>query len=465
MIKNCIYPCIGFFSVVGRIFIFFCFWWAYDGVEEAFSDKRLGYQNEFYAWESPPIFKIQQLFSNPDCPVGTELLYNYIWQGRKSFTEDGVEYQSIPQHQFKYWVYEPLPTKKFILCATLGLKNETYAQFGRVRKTCEERKMRSCSNGRFCIPSTYQYCPITNIEFDEQGIIKTDIDPQEMPIAYFKVDTYFVSVYNNKDYNLYPDQPQDDQLEEKFTSKDIEYRDDTFIPLNTVNDQLFYSINSASDFDRTISAKYNKTLFYRRYKEWQYEALGDLFDYAYNIFDSLDEIIVLSNSGTITSLVYLLLVCYLIPALPVILRFISALKVDNIFIWDIVIRMILLLLMLAQSLYIIKQCEDVINYSNLLLNNDNIVGFKDQYDGVIELIDGQEPYHIISIAVSLGFLGIELFLWLTICLKAFFACIMKIIKQIQFKKQIKDDVRREEDMENLNQLHSKQANVEQEKLN
>jgi len=67
--------------------------------------------------------------------------------------------------------------------------------------------MRSCSNGRFCIPSTYQYCPITKIEFDEQGILKTEIDPLEMPIAYFKVDTYFVSVYNNKDYNLYPDQP------------------------------------------------------------------------------------------------------------------------------------------------------------------------------------------------------------------------------------------------------------------
>lgn len=45
----------------------------------------------------------------------------------------------------------------------------------------------------------------------------------------------------------------------------------------------------------------------------------------------------------------------------------------------------------------------------------------------MELIDGQEPYHIISIAVSLGFLGIEIILWLTICLKAFFAFVMKII--------------------------------------
>ncbi|CAD8166984.1 unnamed protein product [Paramecium octaurelia] len=465
MIKNCIYPLIGFFTVVGRIFIFFCFWWAYDGVEDAFSDKRLGYQNEFYAWESPPIFKIQQLFSNPICPDGSELLYNYIWQGRQSFTQDGDEQESIPPQQFKYWVYEPLPSKKFILCATLGLKNETYAEFGRVRKTCEERQMRSCSNGRFCVPSTYQYCPITKVEFDEEGVLKTEVDPSEMPIAYFKIDTYFVSVYNNRDQNLYPNQPQDDKLEVKYTSKDIEYKDDTFIPLNTVNDQLFYSINSASNFDRTISANYNKTLFYRRYKEWQYEALGDLFDYAFNIFDSLDEIIMLSDSGTITSLVYLLLVCYLIPALPVILRFISVFKVENIFIWDIVIRMVLLFSMLAQSLYIIKQCQDVVSYSDLLLNNDNIVGFKDQYDGVMELIDGQEPYHIISIAVSLGFLGVEVFLWLTIGLKACLAWIIKIFKQIQFKKQIKEEVRREEDMENLNQLNSKQANVEQEKLN
>ena len=123
--------------------------------------------------------------------------------------------------------------------------------------------------------------------------------------------------------------------------------DKTFVSLNSVNDKLFYSINSASDFDRTISENYNKTLFYRRYTEWKYDALGVLFDYAFNIFDCLDEIIVLSNSGTITSLIYLLLICYIFPAIPVFFRFVSALKIEILFIWDISIRMILLFSLLA----------------------------------------------------------------------------------------------------------------------
>lgn len=72
-----------------------------------------------------------------------------------------------------------------------------------------------------------------------------------------------------------------------------------------------------------------------------------MFDEAFNIFDSLDEIIFLSDSGTITALVYLILICYVMPAIPFIFRFIGALKIDNIICWDLVLRIILLFMMLA----------------------------------------------------------------------------------------------------------------------
>lgn len=45
---------------------------------------------------------------------------------------------------------------------------------------------------------SYQSCPITNAYFDSNGLLKTEIDPTYMPIAYFKIDTNFVSNYNNR---------------------------------------------------------------------------------------------------------------------------------------------------------------------------------------------------------------------------------------------------------------------------
>jgi hypothetical protein len=131
------------------------------------------------------------------------------------------------------------------------------------------------------------------------------------------------------------------------TPVDIEYKDDNFVSVNTISDVLFYKVNDASGFDRTVNGTYNHTLFYRRYTEWDKTALGPLFLYAFNIFDSLDEIILLSDTGTITALIYLLLICYIMPALPLVCKCITALKPENIIAWDMLARMIVLFMMLA----------------------------------------------------------------------------------------------------------------------
>lgn len=34
---------LGIIIVVGRVVIFVFFWWAFDGVDDAFGDKRIGY--------------------------------------------------------------------------------------------------------------------------------------------------------------------------------------------------------------------------------------------------------------------------------------------------------------------------------------------------------------------------------------------------------------------------------------
>lgn len=64
-------------------------------------------------------------------------LYNFYWSGRNSFDTGEESFDSISGRTFKYWLYEPLPSKKFILCAKYFLYNETYAQFGRSNLTCE----------------------------------------------------------------------------------------------------------------------------------------------------------------------------------------------------------------------------------------------------------------------------------------------------------------------------------------
>ncbi|KAM3146862.1 hypothetical protein pb186bvf_001016 [Paramecium bursaria] len=456
---------IGLINAFCRVIVFVGYWWAFDSMSDFLGGDDQAFRNNIQSWQHKAISNLSIIAGS--CPNSTETLTWFTWPGSYQFYEDNGTFVNFTLYQnLTYWTHNLLKTPIKLCGQRL---NFTLEQTLQSNQSCQERNLVNCGSEDypFCAANLTQ-CPIEDFQWNDKlltsnGSNITNLSQvinftysnnksTKFPMSDIRIDTNFVCLVSNI-YNLYPDESEASQLVVPPQKCDIP--DLSYVELNTITTELFFTINNAKNLDAVVDGEKNKTLFRQNYFNYNFSRCGgDPYNWIIQVRQLTDTIITQSNSAQITSIIYLLIVCYIIPGIPFLCRFLPQTYMGCFLCLDYLIRIVLMMTMAGQSIVILGNGQTALNYLQLILDKQCFASDEVQLALISTLQDNITTqvliWNIIAIAINFAAFGAEMTMWViiafqTICEALYRRCV--IGKEIQDQDDIAIEMAQQQEAE------------------